>query len=329
MKKLVSILMPAKNASLYIEDCIHSILNQSFAYWELIVVNDHSNDQTYKILETFAKQDDRINIYQNNGSGIIHALRLAYSRSQGEYITRMDADDLMPSNKLASLLNACKAEDTLATGLVSYFSKKGIGDGYRKYSQWLNTNLQKAQPFDDIYKECVIPSPCWMMHRSMLDKVDAFEPDRYPEDYDLCFRMHQYGLKVNTVPEVLHHWRDYPERSSRTGDNYADNRYLALKVQYFLKLENDNTRPLYLWGSGKKGKEIAKLLKASQVSFQWITNNANKIGHNIYDFILAGEESLANLDRANVIIAIAGTQDQKYIRNKLAGNKGLQGYWFC
>jgi len=320
MKKLVSILMPTKNASLYLEACIQSILKQSYSHWELIIVNDHSTDHTLEVLEDFSKQDHRIKVFQNNGSGIIHALRLAYSQSQGEYITRMDADDLMPIQKLSSLLSVSNAEDTLATGLVSYFSEEAIGEGYKKYSQWLNSNLQKTQPFADIYKECVIPSPCWMMHRSVLDKLGAFESDRYPEDYDLCFRMRQYGLRVNTVPEVLHHWRDYPERSSRTDDNYADNRFLALKIHYFLQLEVDESLPLYLWGSGKKGKEIAKLLQASQVSFRWITNNENKIGHNIYDIILEGEGVVADIDKAKIIIAVAGQEDQVDIKNKLAEN---------
>ena len=329
MGKLVSILMPAKNAALYIDACIQSIVDQSHQKWELIVVNDHSSDKTLAHLEHFVSHDPRIKMYTNNGHGIIAALQLAYSKSSGEYITRMDADDIMAPQKIESLLAQQKGEKSVATGLVSYFSDSGIGDGYQKYTAWMNANLLSENPFKDIYKECVIPSPCWMMHRSTFDEIGAFEREIYPEDYDLCFRMHQHGLRVSTVNEVLHHWRDYPARSSRTDANYADNRFLALKVHYFLALENVSSQHICLWGSGKKGKAIAKLLQKSGISFHWITNNPKKIGQNIYDVVLRGEEFLEQVDEAKIIIAVAGQKDQKYIKDILVGKKGLESFWFC
>ena len=328
MNKLVSILMPAKNAGLYIDDCIRSIIDQSHQAWELIVVNDHSIDKTPEQLAHFAMMDTRIHVYENQGQGIIAALRLAFAKSKGEYITRMDADDIMSPRKMEALLACLKDSTSLATGLVSYFSETGIGDGYRKYAEWLNANLLSDDPFQDIYKECVIPSPCWMLHRSTLNKIGGFERDTYPEDYDLCFRMHKFGLKVKAVNEVLHHWRDYPERSSRTDAHYADNRFLALKVAYFAELEYKDKRPIYLWGSGNKGKTIAKLLQKHGVPFHWITNNERKIGHTIYDVKLGKESSLA-AGNSKVIIAVAGEEDQTYIRSVFDNNKLLAPFWFC
>ena len=95
MSKFVSILMPAKNAALYIDDCIQSIIKQSYTEWELIVVNDHSTDATLHHLAQFATLDSRIHVHNNKGQGIIAALRLAYAHARGAYITRMDADDIL------------------------------------------------------------------------------------------------------------------------------------------------------------------------------------------------------------------------------------------
>lgn len=321
--------MPAKDAALYIDDCIQSIIDQSHRAWELIVVNDHSTDKTLKHLERYASLDKRIHIHNNGGQGIISALRLAYSHAKGEYITRMDADDIMSPQKIESLLNFVKDDNSLATGLVSYFSATGIGDGYKKYAEWMNTNLLNEDPFRDVYKECVIPSPCWLMHRSALDKIGAFTSDVYPEDYDLCFRMHKFGLRIQTVNDVLHHWRDYPERSSRTDDNYADNRFLSIKVAYFAELEYEEGLPVYLWGSGKKGKGIAKLLQELGIPFHWITNNEKKIGHTIYEVKLGSEDSLLHSEPTKVIIAVAGKEDQTYIRSMLDEKKHLTPFWFC
>lgn len=321
--------MPAKNAALYIDKCIQSILNQSYLHWELIVVNDHSVDETMDYLTRFADTDQRIRVYDNKGGGIIAALRLAYAKSTGDYITRMDADDIMNENKVAALLSAVSNQKLVSTGLVTYFSDTGIGDGYQQYTTWMNTNLLSADPFSDIYKECVIPSPCWMMHRTTFDSIGAFDRDTYPEDYDLCFRMHQHGLKVNTVNDILHHWRDYPERSSRTDANYTDNRFLELKVHYFLTLEVTPKQTICLWGSGKKGKSIAKLLQQAKISFHWLTNNPKKIGHNIYEVILEGESIIEKINEAKIIIAVAGQEDQLYIKEILAEKTGLESFWFC
>jgi FlaA1/EpsC-like NDP-sugar epimerase len=141
--------------------------------------------------------------------------------------------------------------------------------------------------------------------------------------------MHQHGLEVNTVNAVLHHWRDYPERSSRSDANYADNRFLALKVAYFVALEYEESARICLWGSGKKGKAIAKLLQEHGIPFHWITNNEKKIGHNIYDIKLREESALSKVEPSKVIIAIAGEKDREYIQTQLFENQHLIPYWFC
>jgi len=270
----VSIIMPAKNAAKYVEACLDSILDQSYTHWELLVTNDHSIDDTLSILNTFSKRDSRIQVFQNKGQGIIPALQMAYSFANGTLVTRMDADDLMSNEKLELLVKACENEITLGTGSVRYFSDNELGDGYQKYAVWLNSNLQSENPFLDIYKECVIPSPCWMLHKTTFDKLGAFNNNRYPEDYDLCFRMRQSNLKVNNVDQVLHHWRDYPDRSSRTDENYSDNRFLNIKAHYFLQDDLDKEKSLVLWGAGKKGKTIAKLLNEQGIGFHWVSNNS-------------------------------------------------------
>ena len=95
--------MPVKNAQPFLTDCIKSILSQTETDWELVAVNDGSTDNSKAILEQFAQADKRIHVLENNGAGIIAALRLAYSKSQGNLITRMDADDIMPPIKLETL----------------------------------------------------------------------------------------------------------------------------------------------------------------------------------------------------------------------------------
>jgi len=326
---LVSIIMPAKNAAPYIKECLESILAQDYAHWELLVTDDHSTDQTTDILDHFSKQDTRIRIFKNLGHGITPALQTAYAYALGAYITRMDADDIMPQNKLTLLVDTCQSETVLATGLVKYFSFGTLGEGYIKYADWLNQNLKSQDPFKEIYKECVIPSPCWMLRKPTFDKLGAFDSALYPEDYDLCFRMRRAGLQVQTGDQVLHHWRDYPERSSRTDDNYADNRFLEIKLSYFLADDYDKARPLVIWGAGKKGKSVAQLLIDQKIPFHWISNNPKKIGHDIYGQVIQGEELIDDKSNTQCLICIAGPDDQNHIKKVLKVSNQITPYWFC
>ena len=99
----ISILMPVKNADQFLEECLNSIVQQSFSDWELIAIDDHSTDSSYEILGEYQKKDGRIKVFKNQKNGIIHALRGALERSNGSYITRMDADDIMANIKLEEL----------------------------------------------------------------------------------------------------------------------------------------------------------------------------------------------------------------------------------
>ena len=237
---LVSIVTPFKNTSKFLSDTLQSIVNQTYPNWELLIVDDNSTDNGYAIVSEWAKKDSRIRLFKSTGSGIISALQLAYSQSKGEFITRMDSDDIMSPDKLKIMVNDLKTcgKGNVSIGLVKYFSEGQLGDGFKSYEKWLNQLSSTGTNFREIYKECVIPSPCWMVHRSDFESCGAFESFTYPEDYDLTFRMFEAKLKCIPTDSILHHWRDYPLRASRTDSNYADNTFMHLKLHYFLKLHH-------------------------------------------------------------------------------------------
>ena len=329
---LISILMPAKNAELYISECIVSISNQTYTNWELIVVNDHSTDQTKQILQELISTDNRIKAIDNEGHGIIKALQLAYQHSNGSLITRMDADDLMSNDKLSLMakLITAKGPGNLIVGLVEYFKDGGIGAGYFKYAEWLNTLTLKGDNYNQIYKECIIPSPCWMVFRTDLDQCDAFNSELYPEDYDLAFRFRKRGLNILPVNKVIHYWRDHDSRASRNDSNYADNRFIELKIHHFLYQDYNQEQQLILWGAGSKGKEIAKKLLSRNIRFEWITNNTKKIGKDIYGVKIQSETLIKNNFKKQIIVSLSSPTDKKYAIDKLNKiNLDYTAFWFA
>jgi glycosyltransferase involved in cell wall biosynthesis len=323
---LVSIIMPMRNAAPFIEECLLSIVKQTYTNYELLIVDDHSSDESAQLIQGFLSSKS-IRLLKNKGKGIIPALQTAYQQSSGEIITRMDADDIMPSQKLEWMVNKLLIHDKghVVTGLVKYFRQGEIGLGYRRYAHWLNNITRSKSNFQEIYKECVIPSPCWMMFREDFDRIGGFEGETYPEDYDLAFRMYKYGMKVMPVRRVCHLWRDHGSRASRNDPNYADNNFLDIKLNYFLELDYKKEKPLLVWGAGKKGKYVAMSLKKRNVPFKWLSENGNKIGKSIYG-IEVYRPIPAEWAEVQIIVLVANENEQMDIRLRIAE---ADSFYFC
>ncbi|WP_179335066.1 glycosyltransferase family 2 protein [Winogradskyella costae] len=313
---LVSIVIPFKNTDAFINECISSILNQTYPNWEAIFVDDNSKDKSYKIVEHISKIDCRVKLYKNKGDGIIEAIRTAYKHSSGSYITRMDSDDVMTPTRLETMVSNLEkyGKKHLAVGQVKYFRADGLSDGFARYEQWLNSLTVEGNNYSEIFKECVIPSPCWMLHREDFDACEGFNSNIYPEDYDLAFRFYKANYTCIPCNKVLLHWRDYSTRTSRTHKHYAENSFLDLKVKYFLELNYDASRPLAVWGAGHKGKTLAKILLKLNISFYWICDNPKKIGKHIYEQELFNFDYLAELKQPQSIVTVANSEAQKEIK---------------
>ncbi|WP_299117000.1 glycosyltransferase family 2 protein [uncultured Winogradskyella sp.] len=332
LQVLISILIPFKNTEAYISECITSIINQSYTNWEAIFIDDNSEDLSNTIVEDFHFKDHRIRLLKNEGNGIIQALQTAFSHCKGTYITRMDSDDIMTSNRLEVMLNSLleRGRNHLAVGQVKYFRADGVSDGYSRYEAWINKLTEIGSNYSEIYKECVIPSPCWMLHREDFIACEGFNPNRYPEDYDLTFRFYRSGYTCIPCDKILLYWRDYNTRTSRTHKHYAINYFLDIKAHYFLELDYDSNRPLTIWGAGNKGKTVAKLLIEKRIPFYWICDNKKKIGKDIYGKELLNFNHLAQLYQPQSIVTVANEDSQKEIRDyfKQQNMQSMSDYFF-
>ncbi len=317
--KLVSIIIPFKNPGKYFKPCLESISNQTHPGIEVLMINDNSNKQDIELARTIQKKDNRFSLHHSNGTGIIDALQTGLDLSTGDFISRMDADDIMAKDKIELMLNALlkTKHKSVCTGFVSYFaSEKTIQDGYISYEKWLNQLSKKEANFTEIFRECTIPSPCWMTRKLDLESLGGFKALSYPEDYDLAFKMYYSNFRLVTVKKVIHFWRDHPERISRNSNIYNRENFILLKLQYLLnhELKNEN---LILWGAGKKGKILAKNLIKLNVDFTWITENPKKIGKTIYEIKLDDLKLLKKENFKIIICAISQIGFKKPKNSKL------------
>jgi len=329
----VSIIMAVQNEELYLEDCLNSIINQTYSNWELIAVNDHSIDRTSDILKEYSKSDSRIRVINSDRHSLIPTLQEAYRHSRGSLINRMDADDKMPEYKLQILVDTWTkyGKGTVIAGGTSHFVEKGeVGEGFLRYDRWLNDIAKRNAHYEEIYQECVIPSHCWIIHREDFDSVEAFDPEVYPEDYDLCFRFYKKGLNIVGIDKILHFWRDHSVRISRTWNCYKDNRYFELKLRYFYELDRDNKRPLILWGAGRNGKDLARLLQRKNHKFHWVCDNVKKIGKDVYGIQLEHFNKVPDLNTPQIIIVVNSPKERIKIREQLNiwNKKPIDDFWF-
>jgi len=332
-KPLVSIIMAAKDTEPYLAACIESILAQTYGNWELIAVNDHSSDGTPEVLASYAQDDKRIRVFHSERHNLIPTLKEGYAHAQGTLINRMDSDDWMPADKLEALVNEWQkhGKGHIVAGGTKHFVDSGeVGDGFRRYERWLNEVARTNTNFEQIYQECVIPSHCWIIHKDDFDAVGAFDPEVYPEDYDLCFRFYKKGLKVIGIDKVLHFWRDRSNRISRTWEEYKDNRYFDLKTRYFYQIDRNRDRPLVLWGAGKNGKDLAKLLLEEENKFHWVCDNQRKVGKDVYGIIMEYQDEIPNIADPQILIAVTSPDEKTAIKEQLLewGKKPVQDFWF-
>ena len=132
MNSLVSIVVPAFNVGLYIEDCIKSVLNQTYSNWELIVVDDGSTDDTYARAKRAAGNDQRIRIYKQFNQGVSVARNTGLSMAKGDDVIFLDGDDFWLPECLSKLVTA-KEHNGAQVSYCGYnhFYRNGYQHNYR------------------------------------------------------------------------------------------------------------------------------------------------------------------------------------------------------
>jgi len=296
--------MPFKNEARYLRETLESIIQQTEERFELIAVNDHSNDNSVDILQQYEKIDSRIHMLNSVQHGIIPALQIAHQNASGRFITRHDADDIMPSHKLYELktLLSQVGRGHVATGRVEYFSDTSVSEGFVKYANWLNSLCGNNNHQQHLFKECVIASPNWMMFMEDFNTIDAFDESIYPEDYHMVFKLFEQRMTIVSSKKTTHLWRDHPLRASRTSEHYKDQKFFPLKIDFFKKMHGENN--LNLWGAGPSGKKLAKILLEKKIAFNWVTNNEKKIGQHIYGIEIHHFKTLKEKINENLIISV-------------------------
>jgi len=315
---MISIILPFKNEESFLKETLDSIIDQTETDFEVLLIDDHSDDLSGNIANTYTRSDQRFKYFLNKGTGVIDALQTGFNQAKGDFLTRQDGDDLMPKEKLRILKeNLLKSgKGTVSTGKVSYFSKEKLGQGFKDYEKWLNTLCDQKNHWQQIYKECVIASSNWLMYKEDFNSLNYFSQIIHPEDYYLTFKIFEQKMKIVCSKKVTHLWRDHPDRASRTSELYQDQNFFPLKVFFFLKLESCEN--IIIWGAGPNGKQLVQQFQKEGIELTWVTNNNRKIGKNIYGIPIQDPTDLKFNSHHKLIICIRQPGAIQDIRNYLS-----------
>lgn len=302
MKK-VSILTPFRNAEKFIVETAESIFDQTHQEWEWILINDHSTENEEHLLRKYLN-DPRVHLLHNRGEGIIDALITGLQFASGEYLTRMDADDIMPDKKLEWFLTfLATGKSDIVTGKVNYFSNDGqISEGYKSYEKWLNERIDQQDFYSQIYRECSLASGNWLMRTTTLKQCGGFDNLTYPEDYDLLFRWYKQDLSIMGIDQITHLWREHPLRTSRVSEDYGQKQFFDLKIRRYIKHDLKDC-PLVLNGTGTKGKLTAKILIEEQIDFEWVSVEPEKFKSGLFGKHIFHFDEIAHCEPLQILNA--------------------------
>jgi glycosyltransferase involved in cell wall biosynthesis len=226
----VSVIMSVYNGEKYLAEAIESILGQSFRDFEFIIIDDASRDDSCKILKEYKEKDDRIILLKNEKNlGLTKSLNIAIQKAKGDYVARMDADDISLENRFAEQVDFLEKNNDidLIGGDVDFIDNKKL-----KHKILFDKDKIKKV----FYHHNPIIHPTWMFRKNVLEKVSYDEKILYAQDYKFLADLLKNKFNFTNLNEKILKFR--LASTSVSKKNNVLQRYHALKVRKFLFKNN-------------------------------------------------------------------------------------------
>lgn len=324
----ISVLLPIFNGEKFLDECLASLLEQSFEDFEIVAVDDGSSDGSAEILKVWCSRDSRIRVLTRPHSGLVEALNAGLSACRGELIARMDADDRAHPERLELQSLAFKEDPDLdvVACLVSHFPEETLGEGLRIYEGWLNSLVTHDQILLERFIESPIPHPAAMVRRSVLEEASGYREVGFPEDYDLWLRLAAAGKRFGKVPKELYLWRHHEARLTFTDPRYSVERFLACKAHHLTHGPLKGVDGVIVWGAGQTGRRLSKhLIREGASVTTFIDIDPTKIGGTLRSRPIHPAEDLPRLlqeSGSRVLLAAVSSRGARgLIRQRLESLK--------
>jgi glycosyltransferase involved in cell wall biosynthesis len=206
-KPLVSIIMPVYNAAQYVGDALKSITNGTYKNIEIICINDGSTDNSLKVLRDAAGLDPRIKVFNQENCGIVKTLNKAIDLANGDYIARMDADDICEPDRIELQLKLAihSSADIISSSRKTFGSKTVLHE----------TPTSHEEIIISLAIQNTITHPTVFCKQEVLKNNKYSENHQYAEDYELWTRLAQNGYKFAGIKKSLLNYRLHANQVSK------------------------------------------------------------------------------------------------------------------
>lgn len=232
MNKKVSVIMGLYNCEVTLCESLDSILNQTYINWEVIMCDDGSLDNTYNLAAQYVElfPDKFVLLKNKKNMGLNFTLNKCLSYATGEYIARMDADDISLNNRFEIQVNELEKRSDIAfvSSLMTFFDEKtewGRGGG-----------VEFPQKKDFLHGTPFCHAPV-MIRKEVMQKVEGYSEGKFllrVEDYHLWFKIYEKGYKGYNIQKPLYKVRDDKNAVNRRKFKYRINeayvKYIGFKM---------------------------------------------------------------------------------------------------
>ncbi|MCP5113700.1 MAG: glycosyltransferase [bacterium] len=293
-----SVVIPAHNERDLLPRALESVLRQSETAIEVIVVDDGSTDGTGELLEQLARRDSRVRPIRQPHSGIVAALNRGLAEARGDYIARMDADDVSRPDRLrrqADFLDQHPEIGLVSCG-VEYLGDAGSNRGLALFVDWTNSLLTSEDI--DLYRfvESPLIHPSVMFRKELPDQFGVYRDGDFPEDYELWLRWLAAGVRMAKLNDVLIEWHERPGRLTRTDPRYSVEAFYRTKAPYlerWLARHNPHHPNVIIWGAGRTSRQRQRYLTDLGIRVEaYVDIDPRKIGYRIGTAPVIGPEEL-------------------------------------
>lgn len=223
----ISVIVPVYNAEKYIEQCVKSILSQSYQNLELVLINDGSTDQSPAILERLGELDDRIRVFHKENGGEGTTRNLGVSVALGDYLIFVDADDWIDHNHIERLHEVLlrTESDIAVTNFTPFIEETGVYQIHLSPEDYYEEVHSPQEWFQMQYGKGHHLSQCFTVPWVKLYKKSLFETVRYPEhvkhaadDYT-TWKLYLLADKIVYINEASYVYRENASSLTQTGDS--------------------------------------------------------------------------------------------------------------
>lgn len=330
----LSVVMPFRNESAHMEEALRSLAEQTMDDFEVLMVDDRSEDGSTDLALRWEERDDRFRLLRSRGRGIVDSLNLGLSAARAEWIARFDADDVCLPRRFEEQLDLA---ETLGPGyvvscLVESFPERLVSSGFRSYERWLNSLVEPEILERNLLRESPIPHPTAMYSRRTVLGAGGYRSLGVPEDYELWLRLWKMGMRFVKCPRMLLRWRERPDRLSRTDPRYSLSSFYRLKAMYIRYVPAIVGDEVVVWGSGQTGRRLSKWLRREGISIRAFVDVAEgRVGSTMRGVPIVSPGGLKALRGLPVLVASRGPGAREEICSWLnsMGYRDWQDYVVC